>query len=184
MAKTGLKHVVGAVLNESGTNPAYTAGKIIGKAITANVSIEVTEALLYADDTIAESIKKFKSGKISLNVDDLDYPIQAMLLGHTVATNTLTASGNDVAPFVGIGFYGSVVRSGVTKYRAVWLGKCQFAEPSDESKTKGESIEFSTPTIEGTVMKLKSGVWKEETTVDTETAALTWLNGKASITGA
>lgn len=181
MAKTGMKHVVGAVLNESTAVPSYTNGMVLGKAISASVSIEVSEAILYADDSIAESVKEFKSGKISLNTDDLTYAVQGMLLGHTVTDETLTANSNDVAPNVGIGFYGSVIRNGVTKYRAVWFYKVKFSEPNDESKTKGESIEFATPTIEGTIMKLSNGDWKGETTVASEEEAQMWLDIKAGI---
>jgi phi13 family phage major tail protein len=156
---------------------------ILGKAISASVSIEINESFLYADDGIAESVKEFKSGKLSLNTDDLLYEVQGMLLGHTVTQNTLTANANDLAPYVGVGFYGQVVRDGVTKYRAVWFGKCKFAEPNDESKTKADSIEFTTPKVEGTVMRLADGTWKEETIVTTEAAALAWVDGKAGITG-
>ena len=181
MARIGLRHFVGAVLDELGNTPEYNDGMVIGKAISASVSIEINESILYADDGVAESIKEFKSGKISLNTDDLTYAVQGMLLGHTATATTLTANSNDVAPYVGVGFYGQVVRNGATKYRAVWFGKCKFSEPNDESKTKADSIEFSTPTIEGTIMRLANGDWKQETTVETESAALTWLDNKAGI---
>ncbi|GHV14204.1 hypothetical protein FACS1894219_10000 [Clostridia bacterium] len=181
MPNIGLKHVVGAVLDETGDSPAYSSGMIIGKAISANISIELAQATLYADDSVAESIKEFKSGKFTLNTAGLSYAVQAMLLGHTVAADTLTANSNDFAPYVGIGFYGSVMRGGVIKYRAVWFGKCMFGEFSDESKTKADSIEFVTPTIEGTVLRLASGVWKIETTVSTEAVALAWIDNKAGI---
>ena len=181
MAKTGLKHIVAAKLDDSGAAPAYTEGLIVGKAISANISVEVNDVILYADDSVAESVKEFKSGKVTLNTDDLIYSVQGMLLGHTATETTLRANSNDIAPYVGVGFYGQVIRGGATKYRAVWFFKCKFGEMSDESKTKGESIEFTTPTIEGTLMKLPNGDWKDETVVDTESAALLWLDEKAGI---
>jgi phi13 family phage major tail protein len=181
MAKTGLKHIVGAKLGANAATPTYTDGIIIGKAISANVSVEVNEAILYADDAVAESVKAFKSGKITLNTDDLSYDVQGMLLGHTVTGDTMRANSNDIAPYVGVGFYGAVIRGGATKYRAVWFYKVQFGEFADESKTKGDNIEFTTPTIEGTLMTLPNGDWKDETTIVTEDAALAWLDAKAGI---
>jgi len=181
MARVGLRHIVAAVLDESGLTPAYDNGMVIGKAISASVSIEINETILYADDAVAESIKEFKSGKITLDVDDLTYAVQGMLLGHAVTSTTLTANSGDVAPYVGVGFYGQVIRNNAAKYRAVWFGKCKFAEPGDESKSKAENIEFSTPTIEGSIMRLSNGDWKQETTVDTESAALAWLDAKAGL---
>jgi phi13 family phage major tail protein len=181
LPKTGLKHIVGAKLDVTKSAPTYTDGIIIGKAISANVSVEINEAILYADDAVAESVKAFKSGKITLNTDDLKYEVQGMLLGHAVSNDTLHANANDVAPYVGVGFYGAVIRGGVTKYRAVWFYKVQFGEFADESKTKGDNIEFTTPTIEGTLMTLPNGDWKDETIVATEDAALAWLDAKAGI---
>ncbi|GHU75193.1 hypothetical protein FACS1894188_05500 [Clostridia bacterium] len=182
MAKTGLKRPVCVLLNETQSTPSYSGGMVVGKAISANISIEINETLLYADDGVAESVKAFKSGKISLNTDDIVYEVQGFLLGHTVTANSLTANANDVAPHVGVGFYGSVIRSGVTKFRAIWLYKVKFGECADESKTKGESIESTTPTIEGTIMQLSNGDWKTEQIFETEAAAVIWLNSKAGIT--
>ncbi|GHU48180.1 hypothetical protein FACS1894120_6560 [Clostridia bacterium] len=83
---------------------------------------------------------------------------------------------------VGVGFFGMVVRGGAKKYRAIWLHKNKFAEPTDEMSTTGEKAEFKSSKIEGTILATESGVWKDETLVATETAAIAWLNGKANIT--
>jgi phi13 family phage major tail protein len=182
VAKVGLKHIVGAKLSESAANASYTNGMNIGKAIAANITVEVNNVILYADDSVAENVIEFKSGKVSLNTDDMTFEVQGMLLGHTATATTLKANANDVAPYVGIGFYGSVVRSGVTKYRAIWLYKIKFAEGNDETKTKGESIEFTTPTIEGTLLKMPNGDWKEEALFTKEDEAIAWINEKAGIT--
>ncbi|GHU48363.1 hypothetical protein FACS1894120_6780 [Clostridia bacterium] len=72
MAKIGLKHVVAApVTAETATATTYGAGMIVGKAISASMSVEVNEATLYADNMVAETIKEFKSGKLTLETDDL-----------------------------------------------------------------------------------------------------------------
>jgi phi13 family phage major tail protein len=181
MAKIGLKHFVAGLLDESGDTPEYTDGMIIGKAITANLSLEIAQAILYADDGIAETVKEFKQGTVSMDVDDLIYAAQGMLFGHTVTDTTLIANKNDVAPYVGVGFYGKVIRGGVENYRAVILKKCKFGVPNDETKTKGENIEFTTPTIEGTVIPLDDGDWKEEQLFTTEAAAETWLDTELGI---
>lgn len=173
MAKIGLKYPVykGAV-NEG----------VIGKAITADISIEMSDAKLYADDALAESDRSFKSGTISLEVDELSDVILGEFLGHAIATDEMTAKSTDVAPYVGIGFYGVKMVAGVKKYRAIWFPKVQFSEPTDSNKTKGESLEFGTQTIEGTIMKDASDIWKNEKTLATEAEAVTYLKGKAGIT--
>ena len=39
------------------------------------------------------------------------------------------------------------------KYRYFWLYKVKFGIPTTSLTTKGESIEFATPTIEGTIIQ-------------------------------
>jgi phi13 family phage major tail protein len=186
MPKIGLKYPVAAKLNETSTPNTYSSGMIIGEAITAGISVELARALLYADDKASESVAEFSSGTLTLNTNDLEYSVQSMLLGHTVTTDEdgtehLTANTADAAANVGVGFYGRVIRKGVYKFRAIWLYKVKFGEPNDDNNTKGESIEFGTPEIEGTVTANSIGNWKEEILATTETKAIEWLNAKAGI---
>lgn len=172
MAKIGLKY------------PVYKAAAsqgVIGKAIQADISITVSEAKLFANDDIAESNKSFQSGTITLGIDDLTDTIQTAFLGHTVNNGEIIAKGSDSNPFVSIGFYGVKQVSNVKKYRAIWLTKVQFAEPSDTNATKGETLAFATPTLEGTIMLDDNGDWKHEKTFDTESEAIAYLQAKSGV---
>ena len=44
-------------------------------------------------------------------------------------------------------------KEGQRKYRYFWLYRVKFGIPATNLTTKGESIEFSTPSIEGTVTR-------------------------------
>ena len=174
MAKIGLKYPV--------YKTAAGVGGVIGKAIQGDVSIELNNVSLYADDALAEEDKSFKSGKITLGVDELTDSVQVAFLGHTAdVSGEMTANVADVLPYIGIGFYGKKMVSGVTKYRALWFPKVQFAEPADSNKTKGESTEFATPSIEGTIFKDDNGDWKKEQTFTTEADAIAYLNAKSGL---
>ena len=61
----------------------------------------------------------------------------------------MSASENDGSP-VAVGFR---ARKANGAYRYFWLYKVKFAVPATNLATKGDSITFSTPTIEGTVMR-------------------------------
>jgi phi13 family phage major tail protein len=135
----------------------------------------------YADDGIAESDKSFKSGTITLGVDNVTDDVQNLLLGHAVAGSEITASGADVVPYVGIGFYGAKKVSDVTYYRAIWLPKVQFSEPADANATKGESLAFGNHVLVGTIMLDASNNWKQEKTFALEADAIAYLNTKAGI---
>ena len=66
-------------------------------------------------------------------------------------------------------------------FLAKWLKKTQFSEPNDETDTKGETVTFQTPTIEGTVFQMSDGSWKEQAEFTDEAKAVEWLNKKAGI---
>lgn len=172
MAKIGLRYLV--------YKTALTQG-IIGKAIQADIAIATNDVKLYADDAIAETDKSFQSGTITLGVDDLSDIMQADLLGHSVSDGEITAAGGDVAPYASIGFYAVKRVNKVDKYRAIWLKKVQFTEPSDANATKGETITFATPTLEGTIMLDDSRQWKDEKTFATESEAIAYLQAKSGI---
>jgi phi13 family phage major tail protein len=176
MAKIGLQYLVykGATGN-SGS---------LAKAIQADYAITLNEAKLHADDSVAESDKSFRDGTLTLGVDDLNDTIQSELLGHAIDSGTgeITANGNDNNPYVGVGFVSISKLSGVQKFVSTWLPKTQFGEPSVTNQTKGESTQFSTPTMTGTIMLDDDGDWKKENKFATLALAKAYLDDKAGIT--
>lgn len=177
MAKIGLQYLV-----YTGAGETPQKG-VLAKAIQADLSIQLNEAKLYADDGVAESDKSYRDGTITLGVDDLNDIIQKELLGHAVDAETgeIVANGNDNNPYVGVGFICISKKDGAQKFRAIWLPKVQFAEPSETNQTKGENTSFSTPTMTGTIMLDDDGNWKYENSFATLALAKTYLNTKAGI---
>lgn len=189
MAKIGLKYPVYAVATETTSSISYSGGAVLAKGINANISIETNDIKLYADDAIAETDYSFSSGTVSIEIDDFTNTAQVALLGYTegstidasLGTKELKAADSSTPVIVGFGFYGKKKVSNATKWRAIWLKKVQFKEPSDEMKTKGETVEFGTTSLEGTIMVAADGYWKEEGTFDTEAEAVSYLNTKSGI---
>ena len=145
----------------------------LAKAMSADLSVELAEATLYADDGAAEIVKEFQSGTLSLGVDDIGGEAASVLTGSTIDENhvVISASEDGGAP-VAIGFR---AKKSNGKYRYYWLYRVKFGIPATNLATKGDSITFSTPTIEGTVLRRNkpdsSGKhpWKAEVTEgDTE----------------
>ena len=180
MARIGLKYLRYSVLDE---NDAVTTGKSFGKAVDCKVSIEKNNAELYADDGIAESDYSFKKGTIALTVDDGADTVFAEVLGHSISTGTGTVAGemvrnaNDTAPYVAIGRILTKVVSGVKQYKVEFLHKVKFNEPNTDEKTKGESIEFGTSAIEGTIHALANGDWSKTKTFTAYAEASAYLDG-------
>lgn len=152
MATIGLDKLYYAPITEDANgNETYGTPVQLAKAISAELSIELNEATLYADDGQAEAVKEFKSGTISLGIDDLGNEKAAALVGATVDANgVLISSGEDVSQYVAIGFRAKRANG---KYKYFWLYRVLFGIPATSLATKGDSITFSTPTIEGTIVR-------------------------------
>lgn len=178
MAKIGLSNLIWSRLTEgSDGTPTYDGAKTLGKAVSANVSITNNSATLYADNVLAESDTSFQSGTITCGVDEDADSTFAPLLGHTITEGVVVKKSTDVAPFVGVGRIITKMVSGVLYYKAEVLFKVKFAEPSQDDQTKGESIEFSTSEIEGTIATLADGKWSTSQTFTTKANALAFIQG-------
>ena len=180
MAKIGLKNFKYSLLDE---DDKVTVPASLGKAVSCKVAIDKNEAVLYADDGVAESDYSFKKGTVTLEVDEDADTVFAEILGHKISEGTGAVAGemvrneNDVAPYVAIGRILTKVVSGVRKYKVEFLHKVKFKEPDADETTKGESLEFKTNSIEGTVMALANGDWSKTKTFATYAEAETYLNG-------
>ena len=153
MATIGLDKLYYATITEDPTTgeETYATPKSLAKAISAELSVEVAEAILYADDGASEIVKEFKSGTLTLGVDDLGAEAAAALTGATLDANgVLISASEDGGTPVAIGF--RAARSN-GKYQYFWLCRVKFALPTTTLATKADSITFSTPSIEGTILR-------------------------------
>ena len=177
MARIGLNHFFYSHLTEAqdGT-PSYDGAKSLGKAVSANVSITNNSAMLYADDALAESDTTFQSGTITLGTDDDREATFADLLGHTITDEgEVICNANDTAPWLGVARIVVKMVNNVRLYKCEILNKVKFSEPSQEDGTKGQSVEFKTPEIEGTIATLANGDWKDSKTFATLDAAIAYI---------
>ena len=167
MATIGLDSLFQAKITEDENgNETYGTPIVLAKAITAEVSVEIAEATLSADDDVSEVVKEFKSGTLSLGIDDIGTTTAESLIGAKIdKNNVLISTSSDAPEPVAVGFR---AKKSNGKYRYYWLYRVKFGIPSTSLQTKGDSITFSTPTIEGTVMRrnkvdeLNNHPWKSE----------------------
>jgi len=176
MATIGLDRLYYAKITEGETgDETYGTPVMLAKAISAELSVELAEATLYADDGAAEIIKEFKNGKLALGVDDIGRKAAEELTGATADENgVLISASEDSGDPVAIGFRAKKANG---KYRYFWLYRLKFGVPSTNLATKGDSITFSTPTIEGTVSRRNkldgkgNHPWKAEVNADDQGVA-------------
>ena len=171
MATIGLdKLYYSEITEDANGNETYGTPAILAKALSASLSIELAEATLYADDGVAEVVKEFKNGTLSIGINDLTPAVAEKLVGGTVDENgVLISASEDGGNPVAVGFR---AKRSNGKYTYFWLYRVKFGVPGIELTTKGDSVSFATPTIEGTILQRNKvddadhHPWKAEITED------------------
>lgn len=149
----GLRDVYYALLTQDDVSlgVTYSAPVPIIGAINANINPNAAHEALYADDGPMEVATTLGEIELELNMADLSLAVQAILLGHTaIAGGEITREAGDTPPWLAIAFR-SLKSNG--SYRYVWLLKGKFMVPEMSHETKGDSISFQTPTINGGFVK-------------------------------
>jgi len=164
MATIGLDRLYYAKITENDAGEeTYGTPEQLAKAISADLSVELAEATLYADDGASEIVKEFKSGTLSLGIDDI-----------IDKNKVLISASEDGGDPVAVGFR---AKKSNGKYKYYWLYRVKFGIPATNLATKGDSITFSTPTIEGTILRRNKAdaggkhPWKAEALEGDVTAA-------------
>ena len=120
MATIGLDKLYYAKITEGDAGEeTYGTPTQLAKAISADLSVELAEATLYADDGASEIVKEFKSGTLSLGIDDIGSAAASDLTGATIDKNkVLISASEDGGDPVAIGFR---AKKSNGKYKYYWL---------------------------------------------------------------
>lgn len=153
--RIGLKDVKYAVLTESsdvvGGTPTYGTVYSLANAIELSFDPASSASTLFADDGAAFSAETTGEMTISFGIADILPEDMARILGHTYANGIVNETTDDASPYIAIG--GKRTMTGGT-YEYFWLPKVKLNKPASTATTKGASIEFQTPMLEGRVVKL------------------------------
>lgn len=192
MAYIGLRHPVVATFSQSadGSMPTYESAHVLGRAITANVTKNHNNNPLYADDIIDEDDNSLTGMTLTFGVNDIEEQDIVRLFGSLGEYDPDTGAfwwedTGEPGRTVGFGYIRVRRLQGVDWFEAVWYWKVLFTDDAEESKTKGETIEWQTPTITGRVHGVyidDSGIprFRRRMMFKTMLAAQLWLDGMAN----
>lgn len=181
MANIGLSQPYYAKYSAGNGTPTYSGLKKLGKAIQIDVTIDNKDPqVLQADNGPAESISMFSGGTLQLGIDELTLEVAADIFGLTAGTDTLTFGADANPPYVGVGCIVMKVHGGEVKWRTVAFYKCQFKLSDYSISTRGETVEFQTPSLEAQILRDDyngngGSRWSYWADFETEAAALAAL---------
>lgn len=194
MPQFGLRSIYAAKYNNTNGVIGYSDIEHVGDAISANLELRYAEGRLYAEDMLAEYMRKAVGGTISIGVKYIKQAAQQLLFnsktkartisytptGGTATSITATSmvtGGEDEGQYVGVAFFAPDMVDGVEKYTCVLVKKALFGPPSMSLQTMGESITFNTPTTSGEFLADDSATHDllEVAIVDNIEAARAWV---------
>lgn len=184
MAAIGMLYPVWA---EMATESTYKTGMVLGKAVSANLSWQKEDNELYGDDAVAETDQSITGYQLDVSTTYLEDAAESAVLGYKPTSDGEFEITDDDPPYGGFGFIRVLKRNGVKMYKALWYPKMQFSAPNESDNTKGKSINWGTPTINGKGLayyddSTGKAKFRKHKTCATLAAAKSYLNGKANIT--
>lgn len=181
----GAKNIrIGKITAESANAmPTYDKAMLLGELNQLADNPSFAEAKAAGDNNaLARYIKQFTQATVDVTVLDITNEVASMVLGATIESGStqkgLSFSGNDVAPYVGLGFYTTnLLAENVVRYKAIFYPRCKASMQGKTYDTKGDSITLSNSKLQFTASMCNKGArWKMESEfLETEAAAEAWL---------
>ena len=189
-ANTGMRHPVWAPLQShtDGSEPTYGAGRVIQEAIEATINFNAdTTTGLYGDDVMVDMDDGITGYTVNFNPTGLKDADRQAILGEEVTTGSVYEITDAGSPWGGFGYFRVMRDDNRTRYyEAYWCRKIKFREPSQTTRTKEGSVQWRTPTLEGTGAGLivdggEKIKYIKHKTFETAAAAKAWLDGLANV---
>ena len=189
-ANVGMRHPVWAPLQShtEGSEPTYGAGRVIQEAIEATINFNAdTSNGLYGDDVLVDMDDGITGYTVSFNPTGLKDADRAAILGEEVTTGSTYEITDAGSPWGGFGYFRVMRDENRTRYyEAWWCRKIKFREPSQSTRTKEGSVQWRTPTLEGTGAGLivdggEKIKYIKHKTFETAAAAKSWLDDLAHV---
>lgn len=156
-------------------------GVVIGKLVSANLSVTLANGEFYADDELTEEVSEFVKGSVAMETDEMADNVASVVYGASVANGELVDKTGDSAPEGDLAYYKSLMKDGVKYYRGFYYPCAKAALGNDNIQTKGSNITFQTENTAFTVKQDENGNWRYRKRFSDEASALAWVESKTGI---
>lgn len=154
-----------AILNSDTTAAvSYQTPVALKGALTVAYNPNSEVATLFADDGPYDTAETIGEVELEVGIADISQEDYAALMGHTITGGVLNELATDQPVDVAFGFRAKRSNSGYSYY---WFLKGKFSKPSMDHETKGDSISWQTPTMNGKfVARIYDGRYRSTTRDD------------------
>lgn len=158
-----------------------TAGVVLDKLVSANLTVNLASGELYADDSLAEQLSEFASGTIAMETDHMSDANAAIVYGCKVEDGTVIYNTNDTAPEGELTYYKVLMKNGVKSFKGYYYPRVRAALGNDNAQTRGSNITFQTTQTTFTVFADDAKDWRKTKTFATPEAAIAWCDTMCSV---
>ena len=163
--------------------PNYGTPLNLGELMSVAETLNFSEVEARADDVRKIYLREFTDGSLTVGILDLADTTAAAILGATVATGDakdLTLATSDTAPYGGLAFFTTNIKSsGAKYYKGIWYPKVKASMDGRTYQTKQKTIVLDSPQLVFSVDACASGAYKIESgELATEAAAKAWVEDK------
>lgn len=158
-----------------------TKGFVLGKLVSANLTVQLASGEISADDSLAEQLSEFVSGTIAEATDDLEDAVISELYGCQIVDGTVVYNIGDTAPRGMHGYYKTLMRNGKKFYKTYIYPQVRAALGNDNAQTKGTNITFAPTDTTFTVFADDEGAWRKTKVFTTAAAATAYLDKELGV---
>jgi hypothetical protein len=173
MAEFGAKHPC--------FQPEGSVGVVLGKLVAANLTVNLANGELYADDSLAEQLSEFSSGSLAMETDDMIDSVASVIYDATSTNGEIVYNQNDTPPRGGLAYYKALSRDNKKFYKGYYYPRARAALGNDNAQTRGSSITFQTTNTAFTIFSDDSGDWRKTKTFNDEQSAIAWVESKCEV---
>ena len=148
MARIGVRNLhVFPLTKDDSTGATYGTAVKCAPLMKVSLTAKTVEGSVYGDDRQVDGNFGITGYDIVIDTTDLTPAQQSLLLGHKKdSKDGITVSTEDEAPYVAVAFE-SKRSDGKNQYCVLY--KVKFSPINEEFETKGENINYKTPSLVG-----------------------------------
>lgn len=175
----GLDNFHYAICNSDTTaGVSYQTPVALQGAVAINVNLNSEVSTLFADDGPYDTAETIGQIELEMTIADMTQEDYAALMGHSIVGGVMDESSADQPVDVAFGFRAKRSNGG---YSYLWFLKGKFSRPAIDHQTKGDSINWQTPTFNGKfTQRVYDSLYKYSTRDDatdyTSTIGSTWFD--------
>ena len=175
----GLDSFFYALLNsDTSAGVSYQTPVALKGAMTVSYNPNSEVSTLFADDGPYDTAETIGEIELDVGIADISQEDYASIMGHTITGGVLNELATDQPVDVAFGFRAKRSNSG---YSYFWFLKGKFSKPTIDHETKGDTIAWQTPVMNGKfVARIYDGRYKSTTRDDatnfTTAIATAWFS--------